>query len=578
MSAFDFTFISVASFVFSCSLLYSLVETVLRLKAYDWIKKISLSLLVAMYAILGFYHYKTTRYFDFSIIADHWMSIWRPGSFSESLKVADSIFGPADYVRTVVAGLVMYFLVRYDLKQKHSFTWKSVLITVASFVFLFSLTPNPVDELTSFSKSAAYRVLAIETRFQEKYKPKADQELPLVRDFVSKNGIQKKPNVFFIFVESVNARFLEAKAPNGQEFTPFMNSLIKQGMYFERFYAQSIQTGRSHFASLCGLTPSIYGKEFEKFVDRKLNCLPEVLKENGYYTVFSKANEDVHFDNTYTFTTKHGFNVMNTMGKGCQNEDKDICWGWGIQDDIFYQRFFKYLDDSHMKEPVFGTLATISSHMPFNEVPENQRYIYKNPKNRLEYYSNALRVTDEYLKTFFIELKKSPYADNSIVFVMGDHSFPMGEHKNFQNETFAFEENFRTPLIILDFRKEKVIPVKRVKEAYSQVNLPATVLDLVGVSTKVHFQGDSLLGAPPPYVHLVQPYGGVYFSVIKYPYKYVLYDRSEKEYIFDLEKDPEENLNLRESWQDENLLESFRHEVGRIWFNYDMLTQDRVWR
>ncbi len=89
----------------------------------------------------------------------------------------------------------------------------------------------------------------------------------------------------------------------------------------------------------------------------------------------------------------------------------------------------------------------------------------------------------------------------------------------------------------------------RVKEAYSQVNLASTVLDLVGVSTKTHFQGDSVLNSAPSYVHLVQPYGGIYFSVIKYPYKYVLYDRTEKEYIYDLSSDPEEKVNLRDQWR-----------------------------
>ncbi len=133
---------------------------------------------------------------------------------------------------------------------------------------------------------------------------------------------------------------------------------------------------------------------------------------------------------------------------------KAKCWGWGIQDDLFYKRFFEYLSVNEIKKPLFATLATISSHMPFDEVPENQRYIYKNPQTPLEHYSNAIRVTDEYLKTFFAEFKKSPYAQNSIIFLMGDHSFPMGEHRNFHNETFAFEENFRTPLMILDLREK----------------------------------------------------------------------------------------------------------------------------
>lgn len=575
----ELSFIGILSILLACLFLYFLSVGIVKSKLHSKVKVILLCLLAGLYSILGFYHYKASQNFDFSILADHWTSLWRPGTFTESLKVVESIFGPADYFRTFIAVLIMYCAVLRDrryLPQKKSYAF--LIAAVAAF-FSCLLVPNPVDEFASFGKSAALRVFSIERPFQAKYKPKYTENLPLISKFNARHGSSVKPHVFFVFIESVNARFIEAKSPDGKEYTPFFNSLIKEGMYFERFYAQSIQTGRSHFVSLCGLTPSVYGKEFKNFIDRKLNCLPQLLSKNGYFTVFSKANEDVNFDNTYAFTTAHGFSVMNSMGKGCKGADKDICWGWGIPDDVFYKRFFDYLKRSQGDEaPLFATLATISSHMPFNEVPASERYIYKNPSNRLEYYSNALRITDEYLKTFFQELKRSPYYENSVVFLMGDHSFPMGEHGNFQNETFAFEENFRTPLLIIDNRKNRVVPVKRVKEAYSQINLPATVLDLVGISTETHFQGNSLLDEKPSYIHLIQPYGGLYLSVIQYPFKYIIYDRTGKEYIYDLAKDPNEQNNLFAEWKDTNLLENFRREVGRIWYNYDLMVQDRVWK
>lgn len=580
VSSLEFSLSSFAIFGLSVVLMYSVAEVVFFLTNKKQIRGLLLGLFCGVYAILGFYHYKTTRYFDFAVVADHWMSIWRPGSFNESMKVLDSIFGLPDYVRTVIAVLVTYVLVQYDDKRKSGSKWYLASASL-SFLYLMVVVVNPMDEFTSVAKSAFYRAFAVETKFQARYKPKVGGEFPLIHHFQSSHSPSVLPNIFFVFVESVNARFIEAKSPEGKEFTPYYNELVKQGMYFERFYAQSIQTGRAHFSSLCGLTPSIYGKEFERFPGKAFNCLPEILNLRGYFTIFSKANEDVNFDNTYKFTTGHGFQVMNSMSKGCQGEDKEICWGWGIPDNVFYKRFFSYLkNEAPANRPVFATLATISSHMPFNEVPEAERYIYKNPSNRLEYYSNALRVTDEYLKTFFEELKNSPYGKNSVVFVMGDHSFPMGEHGNFQNENFAFEENFRTPLLILDFRdKDKaVVQAKRVPEAYSQINLAATALDLAGISTDVHFQGPSLFAEAPSFVSLVQPYGGIYFAVIKYPYKYILYDRSEKEFIYDLSKDPQEEKNLIADWGDDELLGQFRHEVGKMWLNYDMMVQDRVWR
>ncbi|NUN06107.1 MAG: sulfatase-like hydrolase/transferase [Bdellovibrio sp.] len=565
------------SFSLSVIFLYFLIAGFVVLRIRPLSKYAVLITLVSMYGLLGFYHYKSTQFFDFAILADHGLSVLRKGSFFESWTVVKSIFGPADYLRTAIAMIGMYFCVRRDLQSYTGPIRFALPVAVISLSGILFFVASPSDELSSLSKSALYRALRLETTFQSRYKPRGPASFSLIRKMIPQHGSGDRPNVFFIFVESVNARFIEAKAPNGKEYTPFLNSLIPQAMYFERFYAQSIQTGRGHFASLCSLTPSIYGKEFENFVDRRLNCLPEILQKNGYFTIFSKANEDINFDNTYSFTTSHGFKEMNTMSKGCTGEDKDVCWGWGLPDNIFYQRFFKHLSQTHKQGPVFASLATISSHMPFNEVPPAERYIYKNPQSRLEHYSNALRVSDEYLKTFFAELKQSPYSKNSIVFVMGDHSFPMGEHSNFQNEIFAFEENFRTPLLVLDFRENKKVPASRVTSAYSQIHLAPTVLDLAGISAKTAFQGDSLLSAPPEYVHMVQPYGGVYFTVIKYPYKYMLYDRSQKEYLYDLQSDPQEMTNLLDSWTDVNLLEKFRHEVGKVWSNYDALSQNKIW-
>lgn len=573
---FAMNVVDLLSFFLSCVFLYYFVAAIVSSGMNSIIKKGLLVWVVLIYGLLGFYHYKSAQFFDFAIVADHWLSILQQGSFFESVGVVQSVYGPADYVRTLLAALGMYFFVGRDLKTQVKSKISPAFAASLFLVILFFI-PSPMDEISNLAKSAIYRFFQIETSFQSRYKPRTPDSFSLIRKVIPQHSLGDRPNVFFIFVESVNARFIEAKAPNGEEFTPFLNSLIPQAMYFERFYAQSIQTGRSHFASLCGLTPSIYGKEFENFVDRRLNCLPEILQKNGYFTIFSKANEDVNFDNTYSFTTAHGFMQMNTMSKGCGGEDKNLCWGWGIPDNVFYKRFFKHLSDTPHSGPLFASLATISSHMPFNEVPEKQRYIYKNPQNRLEYYSNALRVSDEYLKTFFAELKQSPYAKNSIVFLMGDHSFPMGEHGNFQNEVFAFEENFRTPLLILDLREKKALKPSRIPAAYSQINLAPTVLDLTGISARTSFQGDSLLSPPPEYVHMVQPYGGVYFTVVKYPYKYMLYDRSQKEYLYDLQSDPEEKTNLLESWTDVALLEKFRREVGRVWSNYDALSQNKIW-
>ncbi|MGZ3774658.1 MAG: LTA synthase family protein [Bdellovibrio sp.] len=569
------TFFSLGAFFIFLSSLVKSVHGVFGAK--QALIKFSLSFFVVFYSLLGFYHYKADLGFDFSIIADHWKFIWRPGSFKESIGVANATFSFPQYFWTVVFGVITWILVSFDLRRRTPYRnllyAVPLVLTLAGLVFFVR---EPVDELSSFLQTVVYRVMPFKTAFQQKYMPPDKAPYPLMRKLTAQHGTEKKPNVFIVFIESFNANFVEAKSDSGQEFTPIYNSLIKKGLYFENFYGQSIQTGRAHFASLCGLTPGIYGKEFSEFVDKNFHCLPQILKEHGYFTVFSKANEDVHFDNTFNFTTRNGFEVMNSMGHGCAQEAQGTCWGWGIPDNLFYKRFFTFLKNEKNQRPVFATLATISSHMPFDGVPPNER-MFRHPKTKRDRYSNAIHVTDRYVETFFKELAASGLQDNSIVILTGDHSYPMGEHNNFRNESYAFEENFKTPMLILDFRKNAVVQPGRVKEAYSQLNIASTVLDLVGVSAEVHFLGESLLAPAPKFISMMQPYGGIYFAVVNYPFKYVLYDRTGEEFIYNLANDPDEHLNLRGQWENLTLLEAFRHEVGKGWFNFELMKQDRIW-
>ncbi|HNX60582.1 MAG TPA: hypothetical protein PKK43_15880, partial [Spirochaetota bacterium] len=58
------------------------------------------------------------------------------------------------------------------------------------------------------------------------------------------------PNVFIVMIESFNANFVEARYANGQEYTPFFNSMISKGLYVEHFYGNSVQTCKGQEATL----------------------------------------------------------------------------------------------------------------------------------------------------------------------------------------------------------------------------------------------------------------------------------------------------------------------------------------
>jgi membrane-anchored protein YejM (alkaline phosphatase superfamily) len=74
-----------------------------------------------------------------------------------------------------------------------------------------------------------------------------------------------QPNIILILIESFNANFVQAKAPDGIDYTPNFNSLINRGIYFDRFYGNSIQTCKGQAAIFYSILPSFNGKIFTDY-------------------------------------------------------------------------------------------------------------------------------------------------------------------------------------------------------------------------------------------------------------------------------------------------------------------------
>ena len=238
---------------------------------------------------------------------------------------------------------------------------------------------------------------------------------------------------------------------------------------------------------------------------------------------------------------------------------------WGVEDAIFFKRFFDYYDQtlSESNQPLFITLATIANHFPFNSMSESQRLIYPNPSSLEEHYSNSIKLTDMGLAAFFKELRSRPELKNSIVIITGDHAFPLGEHGNYNLESGYHEESFRIPLFIVWDGKisPKISPIAR-----SQMDIAPSILDLVEINTaQVQFQGQSVFDDKTYPIYLIQPYVK-HLSVIRYPLKYRLNTRLQKEYVYHLENDPMETQNILSVISQEDI-ELFRSSLREMYIN-----------
>src|SRR5262249_37650372 len=105
-------------------------------------------------------------------------------------------------------------------------------------------------------------------------------------------------------------------------------------------------------------------------------------------------------------------------------------------------------------------------------------------------YDDCVAYLDEQLGVLFDELRRRGLLDQTLVIIPSDHGEGLGDHALFNHGESLYRMEIRVPLVILT-------PARRpsggvVREAVSLRDLPATIVDLVGLRAGSPFPGRSL--------------------------------------------------------------------------------------
>jgi len=543
-------------------------------------RKVSLVLsllLIVIQGTLSIFYYTQHTAMDFALLYENFHLIF----YTESIDTILSNFSFILILYSLVSIIVLYLLEsRYGMLSEVDSRGRrdrvAILFLILLNIAVITIPKENSDLLARFIKSIGY--------FNQKSSIEVDGEK---YPYVHMNELsprfadtKKRPHVFLLFMESYSGLYTDKKAKNGKTITPYFNQLKEQGYYIKEFYGHSIQTAKGQFTTLSGIYPSIYSKVFTTFGDLTLHALPTILRDHGYQTVFTKAYRSLDFDNTRSYAQKLGFSHIESLGskEHIKKEDRPFIWGWGLQDDKYYHKFFRYLDtiyEQNRSKPIFSTLTTVSNHMMFDRIPEDQKYLYPHADTKYMNYMNSLYLADKYLKTFFDELQKRDHLKNSIVIIMGDHSWPSGEHGYWHNETSFYNEFFQTPCLILWKGK---IGAEVASIPASQIDIAPTILDMLHIRTEDHFIGKSVFQREKEETILtVQPYSGTYLTAKKAHLKYVKHLQTNKEYLFDLEKDPLESNNTIQDPYYIDALQELRKEMHKLMVNEQLIRENRIW-
>lgn len=309
-----------------------------------------------------------------------------------------------------------------------------------------------------------------------------DTDLPTLTTLVPSVKREKPLNLVIILQESLGATFVESLG--GVPVTPELEKLKAEGIWFEQLYATGTRSVRGIEAVVTGFQPTPADSTVKLSLSQKnFFSLAGLLSQQGYSTEFIYGGES-HFDNMRSFFMGNGFQSIVD-----QKDYKNPVFvaSWGASDEDLLNKTHEQLMQHHASGKPFFTLAfTSSNHAPF-EFPDGRITLYEQPKAT---DNNAVKYADYAMGEFFKKAKASPYWKDTVFLIVADHDIRV------RGETLVPIEHFHIPGLILGAD----IQPKTVKAMASQIDLPVTVLSLMGISAKHPMTGRDMSNLPGDYL------------------------------------------------------------------------------
>ena len=228
-----------------------------------------------------------------------------------------------------------------------------------------------------------------------------------------------KPNILFIVIDSLRADKVFGK--NKTSKIPNIESLIKNGVYFEQAICSTPATGVSVSSIFTGLYPFKIGmgsEKYQKFNPKIRSCI-QILKENDY--------------NTYATSPE----ITNDLGvtHDFENPDKSYNNYFSLFAGLGNQIIQK-ISANYLKKPWFFYIHIFDLHKPV-VVPKE----FDDEKFGLSQYERMLSATDFWIGKILEKINLS----NTLVIFTADHGeyipFVKHEDKIISLEASAAEKN-----------------------------------------------------------------------------------------------------------------------------------------
>lgn len=350
-----------------------------------------------------------------------------------------------------------------------------------------------------------------------------------------KEGDILKPNIIFILTDDHRADAL-GYAGNKYAFTPEMDKLAKGGTYFKNALVTTPICAASRASILSSMHERSHRYTFQtgdikqEYME---NAYPKILKNAGYFTGFygkfgvnyKKLDElfDVHedYDRNGKYPDKRGY-FFKTIGTDTVHltrytgqkaidfienapMDKPFCLSLSFSaphahdnapDQYFYdEQTSHWLENQKIEPPLLAEdkffmaqpkevkhgFSRLRWTWRFDEPAKYQQMV--------KGYYRMIAGVDLEITKIRAELKKKGLEKNTVIIVMGDNGYFLGE-RQLADKWLLYDKSIRVPLIIFDPRNKVH---QDITEMALNIDIPATILHMAQIKRPNIYQGKSLV-------------------------------------------------------------------------------------
>lgn len=243
---------------------------------------------------------------------------------------------------------------------------------------------------------------------------------------------ENPPHVVFVLMESMSSYYLdlhstqlnllgtlEKQLPHCitfRNFLPASNGTIQslEALMVSNLKASLPETQLSHMDKPFPMSSSV--------------ALP--FSKAGYHTTFITGG-NLRFGNLDKFVPRQYFGTVEGNETILSKVKNAQAGDWGSHDEFVFDRIFEKLDKAN-GIPQFIFALTVSNHTPFGLPPAYKPFPVQIPQDILKNIKTdrdlavknftAYQYANDSLGRFIKRLRASPYADNTIIAITGDHN------------------------------------------------------------------------------------------------------------------------------------------------------------